>query len=138
MKQRSFFVALLLTTVVMLSGCQGSKLPEGMDESALEEKGREVVTALNQGDYAWVYDQMRSDAQETTTEEDIQAYIEEVVATAGVYEADEEILLTGQTLDSGERYGTAVFYSRHEEKDVVYRIAFSTDLELMGFQIQTK
>ena len=48
-----------------------------------------------------------------------------------------EAMATGQTLkDTGEEYGTAVFYCKHEKKSVIYRIAYSTDMELMGVQVK--
>ena len=60
------------------------------------------------------------------------------VEKAGTFEKEEDSMVTGQKLDSGEEYATAVFYCKHSEKDVVYRIAFDTDMVLMGLEIQTK
>ena len=58
---------------------------------------------------------------------------------AGTYVKEEEAMATGQTLkDTGEEYGTAVLYCKHEKKNLMYRVAFSTGMELMGIQITAR
>ena len=139
MKKRFLFpVMFLLGLLFLLTGCKGNELPEGISETQLLTQGRAVVTALNQEQWQLVYDQLREDAQQTTSPETIKTYISSVFEKAGAYQQEEDILLTGQKLDSGERYATAVFYCQHEKDDVMYRIAFSTDMELIGLQVQKK
>lgn len=134
-KRWNWLAALTLVLVLaLLSGCSGNPLPEGMDEEELLAQGREVVALLNEGDWQAVYDRMRSDGQETTSAEDIEAYIQSFLDTVGAYVKETDSMVTGQTLDTGEDYGTVVLYCKHEKKNVIYRIAFSTDMELMGFQ----
>ncbi len=129
-------VGAALMLVLLLTGCDGNPLPEGMDEQALLDAGREVVSLLNAGDYQEIYDRMRADGQEKSDVEDIQDYMEQLLEQAGAYVEETDCLCTGQTLDSGEEYGTAVLYCKHEKKSVVYRIAFSDQMELMGFTAQ--
>ena len=119
----------------LLAGCGGKKLPQGMDEEELLEAGREIVSLLNQGSYQEVYDRMRADGQQASTVEDIQTAMEDLLSQVGPYVRETDCLATGQTLDSGEEYGTAVFYCRHEKKKAVYRVAFSAQMELMGFTV---
>ena len=136
MKRRLMALALLAALCLpLLAGCGGKKLPQGMDEEALLEAGREIVSLLNQGSYQEVYDRLRADGQETSTVEDIQTAMEDLLSQVGPYVKETDCLATGQELDSGEEYGTAVFYCRHEKKKAVYRVAFSTQMELMGFTI---
>jgi hypothetical protein len=114
---------------------KGNELPEGMDAETTLEQGREIVAMLNAGDWQGVYDRMRPDSQETTSPEAIQAYMEALLDKVGPYESEKETMTTGQTLkDTGEEYGTAVIYCKHQKKNVMYRIAFSTDMELMGLE----
>ena len=48
-------------------------------------------------------------------------------------------MATGQKLkDTGEEYGTAVLYCKHEKKTVMYRVAFSTEMELMGIEAKVQ
>ena len=139
MKKRIVFpIALILSLLCLLTSCSGNKLPEGITETQLLTQGRAVVTALNEEQWQQVYDQLREDARQTTNPEDIQSVVSAVFEKAGTFQSESDVLLTGQKLKSGEEYGTAVFYCKHEKDDVMYRIAFSTDMELIGLQIQKK
>ena len=130
--------AALLACLVVLCACKGNPLPQGMEEDKVLQQGRSVMELLNQDDWQAVYDQLRSDAKETTSPENIESYMNSAVEKAGTFEKEEDSMATGQKLDSGEEYATAVFYCKHSEKDVVYRIAFDTDMVLIGLEIQTK
>lgn len=144
MKKRLRFLPAALTVLAalfLLSGCRvsGNPLPEGMDEDTVLGQGREIVALLNSGDYQAVYDSLRSDARGTSSPESIRAYMEERLERAGAYKSEDEAMATGQTLkDTGEAYGTAVFYCRHEKKSLMYRVAYSADMELMGIQITVR
>ena len=139
MKKKILAALLLAALLLVLCACggKGNPLPEGMDETALLDAGRAVVTQLNSGDWQGIYDKLRADGRETTTPEDIQAVVEPILDKAGTLQRETDALATGQTLEStGEEYGTAVFYYKHEKKSVSYRIAFSTDMELMGLEVK--
>ncbi len=139
MKKRLFLLLIAVGTLLLLAGCKvsGNPLPEGMEQDTVLEQGREVVTLLNGGSWQEVYDLLRDDARETSSPEAIQSYMEERLDKTGAYRSETEAMATGQKLkDTGEEYGTAVLYCRHEKKSVMYRIAYSTDMELMGIQVK--
>ena len=138
MKKKLTVLLAALAAFCALTSCEGNTLPEGMDENTLLEQGRAVVLALNASEWKEIYDQFRSDAQETTSPEGIESYMAEILEEAGPYETEEDNLLTGQKLDSGEEYATTVLYCEHEDEDVMYRIAFSKDMELIGIQIKVQ
>ena len=137
-------IALLLAVLgalLLLSGCKvsGNPLPEGMEEETVLEQGREVVAMLNGGEWQEVYDLLRSDARETSSPETIQSYMEERLEKAKAYVKETEAMATGQKLkDTGEEYGTAVIYCKHEKKSVMYRVAYSVDMELMGIEVKVQ
>ena len=133
--KRAIGAALALLLMFALTGCGGKALPEGMDEETLLDAGREIVALLNAGDYQGVYDRMRADGQAASTVDDVREAMENLLDEVGAYVKETDTLATGQTLDSGEAYGTAVLYCKHEKKNVVYRVAFSTQMELMGFTV---
>ena len=121
----------VLGALLLLSGCKvsGNPLPEGMEEETVLEQGREVVAMLNGGEWQEVYDLLRSDAQETSSPEAIQDYMAERLEKAKAYVKETEAMATGQKLkDTGEEYGTAVIYCKHEKKSVMYRVAYSVEL----------
>ena len=141
MRKRLWLLLVVLSALFLLAGCKvsGNPLPEGMEEETVLERGREVVALLNSGDYQEVYDLLREDARETSSPEAIQSYMEERLDKAGAYKSEDEAMATGQKIkDTGEEYGTAVLYCKHEKKSMIYRIAYSADMELMGIQIKVQ
>ena len=141
MKKRLLLPAAVLACLLLLSGCKvsGNPLPQGMEEEAVLSQGREVVTLLNGEGWQEVYDLLRSDAKETSSPEAIQSYMAQRLDKAGAYKSEDEAMATGQKLkDTGEEYGTAVLYCKHEKKSVIYRVAYSTDMELMGIEIKVR
>ena len=141
MRKRLWLLLVVLSALFLLAGCKvsGNPLPEGMEEETVLERGREVVALLNSGDYQEVYDLLREDARETSSPEAIQSYMEERLDKAGAYKSEDEAMATGQKIkDTGEEYGTAVLYCKHEKKTLVYRIAFSTEMELIDFDVSVR
>ncbi len=141
MKKRLFLLFAIAAGLVLLAGCKvsGNPLPEGMEEETVLEQGREVVAMLNGGEWQEVYSLLRADARETSSPEAIQSYMEERLDKAGAYKLETEAMATGQKIkDTGEEYGTAVFYCKHEKKNLMYRVAYSTDMELMGIQVTVR
>ena len=140
--RKKFALALaVLSTLLLLSGCKvsGNPLPEGMEEETVLEQGREVVAMLNGGEWQEVYDLLRPDAQETSSPETIQSYMEERLEKAKAYVKETEAMATGQKLKAtGEEYGTAVIYCKHEKKSIMYRVAYSVDMELMGIEARVQ
>lgn len=141
MKKRLLTLCAALGAAFLLCSCSvdGNPLPDGMEETTVLDAGREVVTDLNEGDWQSVYDLMREDAKTATgSPEAIEAHMQAVLDKVGAYKSEEDSMATGQELDSGEQYATAVFYCKHEKNQAMYRIAFSTDMELLGLQVSKK
>lgn len=141
MKKKFALLLAAVSALLLLSGCRvsGNPLPEGMEENTVLEQGREIVALLNGGSWQEVYDRLRSDAQETSSPETIQSYMEERLEKAKAYVKETEAMTTGQKLkDTGEEYGTAVIYCKHEKKSIMYRVAYSVDMELMGIEARVQ
>ena len=141
MRKKFALLLAALAALFLLSGCKvsGNPLPEGMEEETVLAQGREVVAMLNGGEWQEVYSLLRADAQETSGPESIQSYMEERLDKAGAYKLETEAMATGQKIkETGEEYGTAVFYCKHEKKSLMYRIAYSTDMELMGIEVTVR
>ena len=141
MKRRTLLLLAVLSMLILLAGCKvsGRPLPEGMEEDTVLEQGREVVALLNQEDWQGVYDLLRADAQEGASLTDFEVAMMKNLEKAGVYVKESEAMTTGQKLKAtGEEYGTAVFYCKHEKKNVLYRIAYSVEMELMGVEVEVQ
>ena len=124
-----------LFIILLLAGCQGKPLPEGMDEDALLQKGQEVLLDLVEGDYEAVYGQLREDVAVGTSAEDIQSLALRQLDGAGVYKQIKSRMTTGQS-SNGESYGVSVMYCQFSKKDVLVRLAFDPDLQLIGLEIK--
>ena len=141
MRRKIALMLAVLGALVLLAGCKvsGNPLPEGMEEETVLEQGREVVAMLNAGEWQEIYDLLRSDARETSSPEAIQDYMAERLEKAKDYVKETEAMATGQKLKAtGEEYATAVIYCKHEKKSVMYRVAYSVDMELMGIEAKVQ
>ena len=141
MRKKFALLLAALAALFLLSGCKvsGNPLPEGMEGDTVLEQGREIVALLNGGEWQEVYSRLRVDAQETASPETIQSYMEERLEKAGAFKEEDEAFATGQKIkETGEEYGTAVLYCKHEKKSVMYRVAYSLDMELMGIEVKVR
>ena len=126
---------LLLLLILLLCGCQGNPLPDGMEEASLTEAGRSVVLQLVRGEYDAVRESFREDVRESITADQLRTLLLQQTDGAGVYRQIESTMVTGQSSD-GERYGVAVLYCEYSEDDVLFRVAFDKNLELIGLEIR--
>jgi len=127
--------AVLALMLLLLCGCQGKPLPPGMDEETLLQHGREAVVLLTGGDYEAVRDLMREDVAAGVAAEDIQTLVLRQTESAGVYKEIDSSMATGQSSD-GESYGVAVFYCKYAKKNVLFRLAYDTNYELIGMEVK--
>lgn len=134
-RKKAASLAALALCLLLLAGCQGKALPEGMEEQALLDAGREVVLLLVQGEYEAVHALLREDQQRLISAEDIQSLVLQQLDGVGVYREIESTMTTGQSSD-GEDYGVAVFYCAYSKDDALFRIAFDPDMSLIGISVQ--
>ena len=125
----------LLLCLLLLTGCSPKELPEGMEEETVIADGQEIVELLVDGDYEEVYGRLRKDVAETTSPENIRELMESTVENAGVYLGRRDSMATGKTVD-GEEYGEAVILCEYKKKDVLFRVNFDLDGNMVGLNIQ--
>ena len=131
-------------SLFLLTGCgkkEGTPLPEGMVEETVLDAGREIVTLLNEENYQEILDRLRADVAaggaRPLTAEDIKKQTAETLEKAGAYVLETDAMATGQhAKGSDERFAEAVIFAKHEKKTVRYRIAFDTDMTLIGIQVR--
>ena len=135
MRYRARGLVAVLAVLLLLTGCQGKPLPAGMEEEELLRHGREVVALLAGGNYEEVYGLRREDVAAGTGVEDIQNLVIQQTDGAGTYKQIDSTMTTGQS-SNGEAYGIAVLYCDYSKKDVLFRLAFDSNYELIGMEIK--
>ena len=132
---KKIVVSLLLVLVLTLTACsRTTPLPNGMDADALLASGREVLLLLVEGEYDAVHELLRADQRAQFTVEDIRTVVTAELDGAGVYEQIDDHMTTGSTINN-EPYGIAVFYCDFSEEDVLVRISFDQQMQLVGFAL---
>ena len=125
----------LLLICLLLVGCSGNPLPSGMDEDTVIKAGVTVVKLVGDGDYEAVLELFREDVRESLTAEQLRDLVDRNTEGCGYYIQVKDSMATGQKSD-GEEYGVAVLYTEYSDGNIVYRIAFDTDMNLIGLSVK--
>lgn len=138
----SLLALALILGLSLLSGCNMSvrPLPEGMEEETAGEAGRAVVALLMEENYQAVADAFRADVREElkVTAQAIEEVMK-VTEGAGPYVNTYRTLAVGGDSDSfDEPFALVSVCCEHESKDVIYTMAFDTDLVLINLAVEKK
>ena len=134
MRKREYLIAsLAMLLLLVLSGCKGNKLPDGMDEDKVSSAGLAVMSQLTKGEYEEVYDALR----EQTSADAIEEMMDTATEGRGSFKKVKDSMVTGVT-DADEPHAIAVIGAKYDKKSVVFRIAFDTEMNLIGLDVRGK
>ena len=138
MRKRGYLIAsLAMLLLLVLSGCKGNKLPDGMDDDKVSSAGLAVMSQLTKGDYEEVYDALREDVREQTSADAIEEMMDTATEGRGSFKKVKDSMVTGVT-DADEPHAIAVIGAKYDKKSVVFRIAFDTEMNLIGLDVRGK
>ena len=138
MRKRGYLIAsLAMLLLLVLSGCKGNKLPDGMDEDKVSSAGLAVMSQLTKGEYEEVYDALREDVREQTSADAIEEMMDTATEGRGSFKKVKDSMVTGVT-DADEPHAIAVIGAKYDKKSVVFRIAFDTEMKLIGLDVRGK
>ena len=138
MRKRGYLIAsLAMLLLLVLSGCKGNKLPDGMDEDKVSRAGLSVMSQLTKGEYEAVYDALREDVRAQTSADDIESMMEHATEGRGHFKKVKDSMVTGVT-DAEEVHGIAVIRAKYDKKSVIFRIAFDPEMNLIGLDVRGK
>ena len=138
MRKRGYLIAsLAMLLLLVLSGCKGNKLPDGMDEDEVSRAGLSVMSQLTKGEYEEVYGALREDVREQTSAEAIETMMDTATDGRGSFKKVKDSMVTGVT-DADEPHAIAVIGAKYDKKSVVFRIAFDTEMNLIGLDVRGK
>ena len=99
--------------------------------------GKDVVLLLVGSEYETVHEMLREDLRDQISVEDIRTTVSRQLDGAGVYKQIEDHMATGQVID-GVNYGISVLYCEFSEEDVLIRVSFDKDWNLVGFALDQR
>ena len=138
MRKRGYLIAsLAMLLLLVLSGCKGNKLPDGMDEDEVSRAGLSVMSQLTKGEYEEVYDALREDVREQTSADDIKKMMDAATEGRGSFKKVKDSMVTGVT-DTDEPHAIAVIGAKYDKESVVFRSAFDTEMNLIGLDVRGK
>lgn len=127
-------IVLFAFLVLTLTACDGTELPDGMNADELMAAGQNVVLLLVEEEYEALYELLREDQRGSVTVDKIRSIVSDELDGAGYYKQIEKRMVTG-TKEKGVHYGVAMFYCEFSEKDVLIRVCFDAQLQLVGFSL---
>ena len=136
-KRKIILAALMLLLAFSLAGCRGKALPDGMDEDTVVSSGISVMRQLADGKYEEVYDLLREDVRGQTSADAIRTMMETASEGRGKFKKVKDSMATGVT-DADEPHGIAVIRAKYDKKSVIFRIAFDTEMNLIGLDVRGK
>lgn len=93
---------------------------------------------LIDGDFDGVYALLREDVAAQTSADAISVLLGEARDGLGEPKYISDTLVTGVTDKSSEPHAIAVIYWKFDRKNVMFRVAFDTDMQLIGLEIKKK
>lgn len=124
-----------LFVCVFLSAC--SSIPDGFDQSTLEQKSEEVIHLMENYQETEVISLLRTDLQAYITADQLHENL--VIKYESVGEAQDKISFTiSDTKDpqTNEIYATVIAQVKHEKGQSTYTISFNLEYELVGLYIK--
>ena len=103
----------------------------------LERHGQRVGAAHLLLDSDEVYDALREDVREQTSADAIEEMMDTATEGRGSFKKVKDSMVTGVT-DADEPHAIAVIGAKYDKKSVVFRIAFDTEMNLIGLDVRGK
>ena len=139
-KLKTLLVLVLAASTLLLSGCGAKRVPDGMDEEALGELGRQIVTHLVNDDYQAVVDAFDPDTREQYhIDVDAVTSVMTPISKAGAFVQFYRVLVVGGASDNYDGdYAVVAVQCEHEEDDVIFEMSVNTDMALIGLTADIK
>lgn len=129
--------ALVLLSVIFLSGCNREKLPDSFDEAVVQEEAEKAVALFNERDYQGIIDMGDENMKSSSTAEKFEETCDPLLDEKGEFQEIKKISIVGtEDKSTGTKYGGAIVTGTYAEGEIVFSIAFNEDMELVQFIIQ--
>ena len=125
MRKRGYLIAsLAMLLLLVLSGCKGNKLPDGMDEDKVSSAGLAVMSQLTKGEYEEVYDALREDVREQTSADAIEEMMDTATEGRGSFKKVKDSMVTGGRAACHRRHRREI---RQKVRGVPHRVRYGDE-----------
>ena len=100
------------------------------------DESKTVLENIREG-VSGVYDALREDVREQTSADAIEEMMDTATEGRGSFKKVKDSMVTGVT-DADEPHAIAVIGAKYDKKSVVFRIAFDTEMNLIGLDVRGK
>ncbi|MGN6712964.1 DUF3887 domain-containing protein [Anaerocolumna jejuensis] len=137
MKKFTALFLLVVMSTVLLSGCSSTKLSNSFDKDTVEKSAKQVIEALNNGDYDSVTSMFRDDLKEKLTAESLKDAATKTYDNAGKFNKYKSVSILGQKIKSTkEDCAVAIVVANYEKQKVEFTLSFDTDMKLIGLYMK--
>jgi hypothetical protein len=130
-KIKGLCCALVLGLSVLLVGCQTAALPDGMTKEDSISKAEEVVTLLNQADYAGVEAICDDTMKAAASGDDLKAALADTISALGAFKSFDQ-----EDVSSAKGYAVAVLKCSYENGSATYTISLDQDYLVGGLYMK--
>ena len=126
---------ILAVMILLLAGCGNRSVPQWAEEETLFHAAKDVVLLMVEEEYETVHTMLRPDQRDQFTADDVKDVVTAQLDGAGYYKQITDHIVTGQVID-GEEYAIVAVYCEFSDEDVLIRISFDADMNLVGFSLK--
>ncbi|MBR1758913.1 MAG: DUF3887 domain-containing protein [Lachnospiraceae bacterium] len=133
------WIAVLLMAVICvmsLSGCTGTKIPEGMTKEDIEKAAKEVLDLVHEKDYQAIWDRSDTTFQAAVSAEALKEAVEGQIGSYGAFVEYTQQAIGGSHNAKAGDFGVAVITAKYENGKAVYTLSFDVDYKLAGFYVK--
>ena len=133
---KKLFLIGCLVLVFALTGCSKSELPAGMEQAAVEEKGKEIIELINAGNYQGVMEQANEELKAAVTAQELETALAETMNKLGAMTEYVKFVTGGaDSKEAGAQYGVTMITVKYEEGKARFTLSFDMDMKLAGIYV---
>ena len=131
MKKVLSVLALTLCAALLLAACGGAKLPEGMDQEAVDQAVEQSIRLLDAKDYAGLMDTMTDEMKAAADEAAWKEVWEPMAEKVGAFQSVEK---TSYAVSNG--LAVAVAKAKFEKGTITVTLSYDADYALAGLYLK--
>ncbi len=134
-KKWMLLIGVCLICALLLCGCKRGSVPEGFDESEVQQKAEEIVSLMSEQDFEGVASQFSDEMAAKLSADDMEENVGEQIAALGAFKKISSSAFAGGSLETGDNFATAVMVCKYENGKAIYTISIDLDGKICGLYV---